>query len=149
MTNEDIKVFLGEQNEVERCNIAFMIAGETLDPNFLTQTLRLEPTHAWAKGDRHLGKSGRDLLRPMGHWSLSTEAFESKSMEKHCRHLIDLLGERESIVRELRSSGKYRVSISIWWQVGETGHGSFNLLSETISCLALASYCDDFEFHFL
>jgi hypothetical protein len=147
MTNEDIKVFLGHQEEVQKCNIMFVIAGETVNPKLLTEMLVLEPSYAWAKGDRHVGKSGRDLRRQMGHWSITTEELASKSMEEHCRHLLALLEGRESVVRELRNSGEYRVSMSIWWQVGEIGHGSFNLLSTTVSCLA--KYCDDFEFHFL
>jgi hypothetical protein len=31
--------------------------------------------------------------------------------------------------------------MSIWWQIGEIGHGSFNLVSTAVSCLA--KYCDD------
>ena len=147
MRNEDIKVFLGEHDAVQRCHIALIFAGETLNPQYLTQFLRLEPTYAWAKGDRHIGKSGRDLRRPIGHWSISTKDLASKSIQTHCQQLLTLLEGREPAIKELRSRGEYRISMSIWWQVGEIGHGSFNLLSETMA--QLAKYCDDFEFHFL
>jgi hypothetical protein len=52
----------------------------------------------------------------MGHRSITTEDFASKSIEKHCRHLLALLEGRESTIRELRNAGHYRVSLSIWWQ---------------------------------
>ena len=147
MKDDDIKVFLGEQDEVQRCNVMFRVASESVNPNLLTRQLGLQPTHAWAKGDHHVGKSGRDLRRPMGHWSVSTEDFVSKSLEAHCRRLISVLEQHKPAIRQIRDSHAYRTSIDIWWQVGEIGHGSFNLLSETMA--QLAKYCDDFAFHFL
>lgn len=147
MKNEDIKVFVGEQEEVQRCYAMFVIAGEKVDPDLLTQTLSLEPSHAWSKGDLHFGNSRRELRRPIGHWSITTEDLASKSMEVHCSRLLALLEGRESTIQELRDREAYRISVIIWWQVGEIGHGSFNLLAKTVS--SLAKYCDDLEFHFL
>jgi hypothetical protein len=148
MTNEDIRVYLGEQEEVQRCHLTLLIGDESLEPATLTQIMQLEPTRAWAKGDLHIIKNTkRELQRPMGLWSVSTEDVGSKSLQVHCERLLSLLRGRETAIQDLRDSGLYRISISIWWQAGEIGHGSFNLLSTTVA--ALSGYCDDFEFHFL
>ena len=148
MKNEDIRVHLGEQEEVQRCSLMLRIAGENLEPAALTRIMELEPTRAWAKGDPNIiKKTNRVLRRPMGHWSVSTEDLASKSLQVHCERLLSLLQGREAAIQDLRNSGQYRISISVWWQVGEVGHGSFNLLSTTVA--ALSKYCDDFEFHFL
>lgn len=147
MNNDDIQVYLGEQEEVQRCRLLFRIGGEDLEPAALTRIMQLEPTYAWAKGDLHVGKSKRQLRRPMGHWSVSTEDVASTSLQTHCERLLSLLQGRETAIQGLRNSGKYRISISARWQVGEVGHGSFNLLSTTVA--ALSRHCDDFEFHFL
>jgi hypothetical protein len=127
MNNEHFRVYLGEQEEVQRCYLMLRIGGENLEPAALTRILQLEPTHAWAKGDLHVGKSKKELRRPMGHWSVSTEDLSSKSLQTHCQRLLSLLRGRETAIQDLRDSGQYRISISIWWQVGEIGHGSFSL----------------------
>jgi hypothetical protein len=148
MKNEDIRVYLGEQEEAQRCHLMLRIGGENLAPDALTRIMQLEPTHAWAKGDLNIIKrTKRELRRQMGHWSVSTEDVASKSLQNHCERLLSLLQGREAAIQDLKDSGKYRISISVWWQVGEIGHGSFNLLSTTVA--ALSKYCDDFEFHFL
>src|SRR5580700_1604983 len=114
MKNEHIRVYLGEQEEVQRCHLTLRIAGENLEPPALTRIMQLEPTHAWAKGDLNIiKKTKRELRRQMGHWSVSTEDLASKSLQTHCERLLSLLQGRATAIQDLRDSGQYRISISI------------------------------------
>ena len=63
--------------------ITLRIFGDSLVPDEVTALLGVEPTHAHAKGDRHLGKNGREYAaRRIGMWQLradeSGEALESR-----------------------------------------------------------------------
>jgi hypothetical protein len=147
MTNEDIKVFLGEQDEVRKCNVSLRIAGDKLVPTQISSALGLVPTKSFEKGQEYVSKSGRILSHPMGMWHLSTEDSPSKSVEHHCHLLLDLLKGKEEPIRRMRESGLYRVSITCWWDSNGIGHGSFNVLSKTLA--QLSAFCDDFEFYFV
>jgi hypothetical protein len=147
MTNHDVKVFLGEQLEVRKCNVSIRIGGDKLIPSEISSTLNLVPTKSFERGQEYLSKSGRLLTHPMGMWHLSTEGHSSKSVEGHCHILLDWLQGKEDVFRQLRSNGMYRVSITFWWDGNGIGHGSFNVLSETLA--RLSAFCDDFELYFV
>jgi hypothetical protein len=101
MKNEDVRVYLGEQGEVQRCHLRLLIGGESLEPATLTRIMQLEPTHAWAKGDLHIiKKTKRQLRRPMGLWSVSIEDVASKSLQNHCERLLSLLQGREAAIQD-------------------------------------------------
>src|ERR1700693_2684525 len=125
MTNQDIKVFLGEQQEVRKCNVSMRIGGDKLIPSEISSALNLVPTKSFEKGQEYLSKSGRILTHPMG--------CSSKSVEFHCHILLDLLRGKEEVIRQLRGNGMYRVSITFWWDGNDIGHGSFNVLSDTLA----------------
>ena len=63
--------------------ITLRIFGDSLVPGEVTALLGVEPIHAHAKGDRHIGKDGREFAkRRVGMWKLradeSAETFESR-----------------------------------------------------------------------
>jgi hypothetical protein len=63
--------------------ITLRIFGDSLVPDEVTALLGVEPTHAHAKGDRHIGKDGREFAkRRVGMWQLRAEesagTFESR-----------------------------------------------------------------------
>jgi hypothetical protein len=147
MTNQDIQVFVGEQEEIRKCNVSIIIAGDKLIPSEISSTLNLVPTKSIQKGQEYLSKSGQILTHLMGTWHLSTEGNLSKSVELHCHVLLGLLQGKEEVFRNLRSSGLYRVSITLWWDGDGIGHGSFNVLGSTLAQLSM--FCDDFEFYFV
>src|SRR5580700_10421086 len=112
MKNEEIRVYLGEQEEVQRCYLMLRIGGENLEPAALTRIMQLEPTHAWAKGDLNVIKrTKRELRRRMGHWSVSTEGVVSKSLQNHCERLLSLLRGREAAIQDRRDCGYHRIYI--------------------------------------
>jgi hypothetical protein len=147
MTNSDIKKFIGEQDEIQCCYVTFRLVGENIAPEKISKTLAIIPTKSYSKGETYKSKSGQVLVRPIGHWSLSTESNPSKSLESHCQDLVKQLDGRDTAIELLRKNDEYRVSIILWWQGDGSGHGSYNLLSETV--LKLSKLCDDIEFHFL
>jgi hypothetical protein len=51
MKDDDIKVFLGERDQLQRYNVMFRVAPESLNPSLLTRQLGLQPTDAWAKDE--------------------------------------------------------------------------------------------------
>jgi hypothetical protein len=63
--------------------ITLRIFGDSLVPDEVTALMGVEPTRAHAKGDRHMGKDGREYAkRRIGMWQLraaeTSESFESR-----------------------------------------------------------------------
>jgi hypothetical protein len=63
--------------------VTLRIFGDSLVPGEVTALMGIEPTRAHAKGDRHIGKDGKEYAkRRIGMWQLraaeSSDSFESR-----------------------------------------------------------------------
>jgi len=145
-SDPNFRVFVGEQENLQACNASLRITGDDLRPAEISELLGLQPTRSFEKGERYQLKSARIVEYAIGAWHLSTEDYPSKSLELHCRRLLDLLRAKLEILRRLRDSGRYRVSVSLWWDSKGEG-GSFNILGDTMS--ELSGMCGDVEFHII
>jgi hypothetical protein len=130
-----------------KTNIMFRILGEELVPDMVSKHLSLQPTTAWKKGDQYHIPNVGVRQRSIGHWSLSTDgALASESVEEHAAFLLQKLESQKRAVLELMQDPRFKVAISVWWEIDEE-HGSFSLSSELMSRLTALSH--DIEFHFI
>lgn len=72
--------------------ITLRIFGDSLVPDEVTALLGVEPTHAHAKGDRHLGKDCREFVkRRVGMWQLVRAEESADTFESRVLALLDRL----------------------------------------------------------
>src|ERR1700744_5865244 len=71
----------------------FRVAGDTLDPNEVTNVLRVRPTHAHRKGEAYrVGSRGAVITPRTGVWYLSTQHLvESSDLRDHFNYLLNVL----------------------------------------------------------
>jgi hypothetical protein len=147
MTNDDIKPDFGEREDIRECSVSLRIGGEELDPTGISSILGLVATRSFRKGEEYLSRTGRVMKRPIGVWHFSTQSNQSKSLEQHCRQLLLASDDRRDALKNLRESGRYRISLTVWWNTGGAGHGGLEVSGETIS--RLATLVDDVDVHFV
>jgi hypothetical protein len=139
-----LEPFIGEDEDIEECHVLFQVRGATLIPEEVTHLLGVAPTRAWASGERSYSKSGKVRVQPFGSWYISTEGNPSRSVEAHCKQILDALKGKEAAVQRLRGTGKYRVLLTIALHTGGPGNAEMNVLGETMQ--RLAALCDDLEY---
>ena len=122
------------------------IRSKLLRKDGITDLLGFEPTRAFEKGEKYVGrervgvsKSGENLLqtaervRPWGVWHYSTSAFiQSDSLNDHASFLLEKLEAARDGIRQLIGDRDYYVALSIWY-VGPAG---FGVSSELMARLA-------------
>lgn len=84
-----------DQNEdkdlknLARPYVKFILQGEPVDPDQITEVLGVLPARRFKKGDSY-GKKGNK--RPIGLWSISSrDIVESGDLQKHIVWILDLL----------------------------------------------------------
>lgn len=144
----DIGDLFGENTACKKTNVTFRIGGDTLDPNEVTYSLRIEPTRAFAKGEEYyIKKIGEVRFRPIGHWSISSEGFvDSTSTEAHARYLLNILEPSIDVIAKYLNNPCCRTSIIFWWEATDE-HGGFTLKSDTLS--RLCRLCNDLDYIFI
>ena len=137
-------------NNSELCaktNIMFSFVGETVAPHEITRLLGLTPTTAYAKDDVYEVPRVGKRRRASGHWSLCTEGIvNSTDVSLHAAHLLDELLPCRAAILRLLSTGRYQVTISIWWELRQL-HGRLAIQSSVLRALAELSH--EISFHFL
>jgi hypothetical protein len=142
-------------NEVARCELVdWGIRSDILDPLRITSELGIQPSRAWAKGERYLGKAldveTRRIVRtwyahPWGTWALETRGLvTATSVEPHVLSLLELLEPRRDIIKHyLDNTNEFTIRCLVWWQ-SNIGHGGFDLSSGIIA--RMAALCHYFQF---
>jgi hypothetical protein len=136
--------------------IDFRIRSDILIPSEITDDLGVEPTRAWAKGEKYLGKifdpETKKVMshwheRPWGIWGLDTKtAVQVRKVEHHVSYLLNILEPKQDKIRHYIEVDKYLVSFYIWWET-TTGHGSYEI--PAIQLERLGRLCQYVEFGFL
>jgi Domain of unknown function (DUF4279) len=147
MTDNDIQPDFGEQEDIRECSVSLRIGSEDLDATEISSVLGLVATRSFRKGEEYVSRTGRVMTYPIGMWHFSTKSNKSKSLEQHCRQLLLALDDRTDALKNLRESGRYRISLTVRWDSGGAGHGGFEVSGEAISRLAML--VDDVEVHFM
>jgi len=70
--------------------VTFRIVGDDLNPNQITEFLKIKPTTSYRKGERYYGgDKSVNLLGRTGVWYLSTDQYiESKNLSDHFAFLL-------------------------------------------------------------
>lgn len=88
-----------------RIKLSFRVMGHELDPEGVSNALRLQPTVSHRRGDPHVGKSGRryGTFRE-GLWMLTSKANPEADLQTHLADLFQQLSGRESVLRQFRDN---------------------------------------------
>lgn len=141
--------------EVARCElIDWAIRSDILEPRRITSELEIQPTRAYAKGERYLGRAldmeTRGIVRcwnthPWGSWAVETRGLvTANDVESHALRLLEMLEPRKEIIgRCLDRAEEYVIRCAIWWE-SNAGHGGFDLRSDIVA--RLAALCHYLQF---
>ena len=70
--------------------VAVYLRGEDLDPELVTQSIRIEPSTAQKRGDKQVTSTGREFTAKLGVWALVVE-LDSSSLDAHLTQLASAL----------------------------------------------------------
>jgi hypothetical protein len=153
------------EREVARCaGMDWCIRSSVLDADAVTHELEIEPSRAWAKGDRYISKrldseTGKIThvwrVRPWGIWGLNTKGMvDSAGVEPHILFLLNLLEPKDHVIgRYLQNPEEYTIRFTIRWE-SNIGHGGFAVSSSAVARMArlchylqftYVDFCDSVE----
>jgi hypothetical protein len=146
----------GEDN-VKHMRIIYRIRSEDLDPGSITRELNIEPTYAYTKGEKYIGKAFDPQAkrrievireRSRGAWDIVLEekAPTRKRVEGNILDLLELLEPRiEKIQALLKDVPKYAISFYVNIEVNG-GVGTFTLSSDILERMARLSHFTEYGF---
>jgi Domain of unknown function (DUF4279) len=108
----------------ERTFATFRVAGDKLDPGSLTKLLGIDPTVAYAKGERyrlgaHGGAHGGEHTGRTGVWCLDTDAaIPSDRPSDHIEWLLGKLKPKQSTLNAFIDQNALHAVMTCFW------HGS-------------------------
>ena len=86
----------------DRHRVCFRLSGDRLIPQVVSVTLGIQPSLAYTKGERHIGRvSKKEWKRHTGAWHLESTLNQLKSFEEHFGWLLDQLEPKHDIVHKL------------------------------------------------
>lgn len=116
----------------DEATASFILEGDRLEPEVVTNALGLPPSHAHRKGDPR-PRSEESPYRT-GQWSLSSETGE-RSMEDHVIEVLEQLGSKESTIGQLCSEWDLDARFSFGYFMGRWNTG-FILSPSTLERMA-------------
>ena len=125
--------------------ITLRIYGDFLAPDEVTALMGVAPTQAHAKGDRHIGKDGREYAkRRVGMWQLrapeASESFESRVVA-----LLALLPSPGTVWKALNQQFESDLSVGYFM---ERTNEEFLVTAKIVNALAtrgIALYLDIYD----
>jgi hypothetical protein len=157
MSNAKVLQVISFEEATEEVSIEFRIRSDILDPGAITLALGIQPSRAFAKGEKYLSKS-RDpktkifsqvwLKRPWGIWAIDSKSLTTeKRVEAHLESLLNILEpQKEQIKEYLDQAEKYTLSVYIWWKPMEDGIRSYELSSDFLARISSLSHFIEFGF---
>jgi hypothetical protein len=103
-------------SHIRKVKVGFIITGDTLNPNIVTERLNIAPDDSAQKGDERQNLLGQQLTpHAEGFWRIDTENnVYSKDINDHLRYLLDrLLPHRDQI---LQLAQKGETFFDVLWQ---------------------------------
>jgi hypothetical protein len=94
-----------------------------MDPDWVTQRLRVSPTRICKKGERKVNSLGRERVVKLNGWSLSSEGRSSSlDLRRHLDWLLDKLEPGASQLRELQYVPGVTMYVTCtWWSAHAQG----------------------------
>jgi hypothetical protein len=96
-------------------------AGDTLEPELVTEILGVQPTTGYRKGEVYRHNRGREAHGRTGLWHLSTlRLVESDELADHLNHLVEILcpkGRADHIdaLRDLMTRCSLEADVRCFW----------------------------------
>jgi len=150
-------ISLDESDEVKKLYIVFRIRGDDLNTQTVTLNLNIQPTMAYQKGEKFVGKKFDPIARKaveeihtryISVWDIDTESQQVlRSVEEHIEYMLNILEPHsQAIARYLEQNEKYIISFYIRWEPhGE--HGSYQIPGDLLG--RMAKLCHFIEFSFI
>jgi hypothetical protein len=115
------------------------------DPSIVTETLGIEPTKSWAKGDSNNNKP--NSFRHNSRWELQSPLPLSVEPGKHIDKLLSILESNAEIVRKAKQNFDATILCAIYYY--DTYNEGFNLSESIIQRLSKLELSIDFDLYFL
>ena len=96
---------------MSKVKIAFSLYGDTLDPKIVSNTLHLNPTNSWKKGDPILG--GNNLFKQEGCWQFSTDYMDSFDIGDQFQIIRQVVNPRKDKLKSLIKLNGFFVKFDI------------------------------------
>lgn len=80
--------------------VEFIITGDELNPNMVTEKLEMIPHHFWVKGDAIPGKS---ITRKDSCWIISTGYEESYDINEQLEKVIKRISPKTRVLKEIKA----------------------------------------------
>ena len=135
---------ISENASINQVHICLVITGATVDPDKITEALKIKPLKKFRKGDPYQSRSGKKMIKPTGHWSFSTKnLLVSNNPEVHAQYLLEKFYGKINTLKSLDIN--HNIAISIWCDV-VSYIGGFSLSSGTAK--KLGKMCNRIDFRF-
>lgn len=150
-------ISLDESDSVKNLFVVYRIRGNDLIPQTITSELNIQPTVAYQKGEKFVGKkydpvAKRDTeetrKRPISVWNIDSKSQQGiRRVKDHIEYLLNILEPHsQQINNYLKQSEKYMISFYIRWEpYGE--HGSYIIPGELLG--RMERLCHFVEFSFI
>lgn len=145
-----------EKNNNKYVYIYFVIKSPHLSPEVITSELGIKPSHAFAKGDRYLGKTldpnTRETIkvwreRPWGIWRIDSKPLQHthKKVEEHVKFLLDMLEPKKTKIEKYLSLSKkeYILFFNVNWRPFDDW-GSYQISSGIIQRASMLCHYIEF-----
>jgi hypothetical protein len=151
-----VSISFAEQDITKRVYVSFRIRSDKLDPTEITTRLGIQPSRAWAKGEKYLGKIGDPVNRkisevwrprPWGVWDIHTEEQgDIREARQHILNLVNILEPHKEALRYyLERPDEYTISFYSYFEPLD-GVGSYVIPSELLVRMAELSHFVEFQF---
>ncbi len=149
-----INISFEENDNTKFVGASYVIRSDILIPDTITSELDLQPTHAFAKGEKYLGKVydpqtkiTTDVWRerPWGVWRIDTNALDlSLKVEDHILYLLSVLEpKRNRINYYLENKEEYTVSFYI--ERESLNPSSIEIMSKTLERMSMLCHYSEFS----
>lgn len=116
------------------CDVTLRFFGDTLDPDEITRSLRVEPTIGVKKGDVWLTSGGVEKIARTGSWRLSMPRYEPGELDQQVTDLFRRLNDDLNIWTDL--SKRFDGNIFVGLFLGEENEGA-DFRPETLAAVGL------------
>ena len=115
-------------------DVFLRIEHDSADPETVTSTLGLTPTHSVRRGQQAADEKGEPY--PWNVWVLASACSvgRTKTVRDHFQWLLASVGSRASELRTLRNQG-HRIAVHCTW-IGKGGYGGPDLSPQIMRGLA-------------
>src|SRR5262245_29693479 len=103
-------------SHIKKVVVGFVLSGEHLNPNIVSEVLGLLPDYAASKGDESHNNKGNVIgIHSEGVWRIDTEnKVQSKDINEHFQYLLSLLLPHKTMILKFAEGGE--TFFDVLWQ---------------------------------